>query len=151
MNLLMPSIDCCTVSPIALPTSVFWPASVARRITAAINPAITATSSTANSPLKKVEIPGRLHLLGAQAARHLGDIDGTVRAVSAAALIDERSGQRFFRVEVTLNADAAARLVGAPLAPGMAVQGYIVTGERTPLDYLLAPVRDHMARAMREP
>ncbi|HPD92009.1 MAG TPA: HlyD family type I secretion periplasmic adaptor subunit [Pararhodobacter sp.] len=98
-------------------------------------------------------VPGQavqLHL-PALSARHLGDIDGTVRAVSAAALIDERSGQRFFRVEVTLNADAAARLVGAPLAPGMAVQGYIVTGERTPLDYLLAPVRDHMARAMREP
>lgn len=49
--------------------------------------------------LKKVEIPGRLHLLGAQAARHLGDMtaahDRATRALSAdpldTELVDEAS------------------------------------------------------------
>ncbi|MCB1410761.1 MAG: HlyD family type I secretion periplasmic adaptor subunit [Rhodobacteraceae bacterium] len=89
--------------------------------------------------------------LPALASRHLGDLLGVVRGVSAAALVDERSGQRFFQVDVALTPETGERLTGVSLTPGMAVQGYIVTGARTPLDYLLSPLRDHMDRAMREP
>ena len=36
------------------------------------------------------------------------------------------------------------------LIPGMPVEAYIETGERTPLQYLLKPFADYFAKAFRE-
>lgn len=74
-----------------------------------------------------------------------------VRAVSAAGLSDDRSGNRFFRVTLDLTQTGKAALSNRRLLPGMAVQAYIATGSRTPIAYLLDPLRTHMRGAMREP
>lgn len=87
----------------------------------------------------------------ALAAHDLPELVGTVTAISAATFADERSGARYFRVEVALTDSARAALGARTLVPGMAVQAFIATGQRTPLGYLLGPIGDHMRRALREP
>ena len=36
------------------------------------------------------------------------------------------------------------------LVPGMPVEAFIQTGQRTPLSYLVKPLTDHLARTFRE-
>lgn len=97
----------------------------------------------------RVGQPARLRF-PALSARNLPDLEGVVAAISAAPFVDERSGARHFRVEVTLGEDAIATLSPRPLTPGMAIEAFITTGERTPLAYFIAPLADHLRRALRE-
>lgn len=83
--------------------------------------------------------------------RGLSDLEGEVTTISAATFTDERSGNRYFRVEVALNARSHSRLAGRSLLPGMAVQAFLSTGKRTPIEYLLSPIRRHMRGALSEP
>lgn len=84
-------------------------------------------------------------------ARALPDLPGRVTAISAATFADERTGTRHFRVEIMPTAETLSALGEDALVPGMSVQAFIATGVRTPLAYLIDPVRDHFARALREP
>ena len=71
--------------------------------------------------------------------------------VSADALTDPQSGERFFRARIELDPAALAALAPAvELTPGMPAEVYITTGKRTVLDYLLAPLYDSLRRALRE-
>ena len=75
-----------------------------------------------------------------------------MRRVSADALTDPQSGQRFFEVQVEVDpAQLAALEPEIKLAPGMPAEVYIATGERTVLDYLLGPLYESLRRAFREP
>ncbi|GAB1377728.1 HlyD family type I secretion periplasmic adaptor subunit [Pararhodobacter aggregans] len=84
-------------------------------------------------------------------ARELPDLPGRVTAISAATFVDERTGVRHFRVEIVPTAETLSAVGEDGLVPGMSVQAFIATGVRTPLAYLIDPVRDHFARALREP
>lgn len=77
---------------------------------------------------------------------------GRVRRISADRLEDGRTGEPFFEVVVDfelegeeLNGDDRLLLV-----PGMPAEIFIRTGSRTPLEYLLQPLRDSFRRALRE-
>lgn len=96
--------------------------------------------------------PGQEALLRFPAfdARSTPTLFGTVSKVSPDALADEATGRAFYRAEVLLDEGEAARLEGRRLVAGMPVEVFIRTGERTPLEYLLKPVTDHLRRAMRE-
>lgn len=83
--------------------------------------------------------------------RGLSDLEGEVTTISAATFTDERSGNRYFRVEVALSSGSQERLGAKSLLPGMAVQAFLSTGDRTPLAYLLSPVMRHMRGALSEP
>ncbi|WP_417515105.1 HlyD family type I secretion periplasmic adaptor subunit [Minwuia sp.] len=76
-------------------------------------------------------------------------LDGVVRTVSADALTDERTGESFYVARIELS-DLSPLPEGAELQPGMAAEVMIVTGEQTPLQYLLEPIRISLRRAMRE-
>ena len=85
-------------------------------------------------------------------AQHdLPDLPGVVTTVSATTFIDERTGVHHFRVTIRPTVDAMETLARFELVPGMSVQAFLTTGERTPLAYLVSPLRDHFARALREP
>ncbi|MEM8741380.1 MAG: HlyD family type I secretion periplasmic adaptor subunit, partial [Pseudomonadota bacterium] len=43
-----------------------------------------------------------------------------------------------------------ARLEGRELLPGMPVEAYIKTGERTALNYIIRPFMDYFNQALRE-
>lgn len=85
------------------------------------------------------------------AGRELPDLPGRVTGISAATFVDERTGARHFRVEIVPTRETLAQIGEGGLVPGMSVQAFITTGVRTPLAYLIDPVRDHFARALREP
>ena len=84
-------------------------------------------------------------------ARNLPELAGRVTGISAATFVDERTGARYFRVEIVPAAETMTLIGPDALVPGMSVQAFITTGVRTPLAYLIDPVRDHFARALREP
>ena len=73
-----------------------------------------------------------------------------VVGVSADAVTDQATGVPYYRAEVTIAQDQLSRLGGAALVPGMPVEVFIQTGERSPMAYLLKPLTDYFARALRE-
>lgn len=78
------------------------------------------------------------------------DLVGHVTTVSADAFTDEVSGASFYRTEVVLNEGEIARLEDRTLLPGMPVEAYIRTEDRTPMTYLLEPIAAYFNRAFRE-
>jgi HlyD family secretion protein len=87
--------------------------------------------------------------------RLAAELTGRVATVSPDAFHDDRTGRSFYRVRIALDPPPRS---GAPpgvappgpVLPGMPVEAFIVTGARTPLAYLLAPLRAYFDRALRE-
>ena len=80
------------------------------------------------------------------------DLTGKVTLVSAD-LTRERSGlaeRAFYVVRISLSKSEVARLGELKLVPGMPAEAFIQTYPRTPLQYLIKPLTDQMARAFRE-
>jgi HlyD family secretion protein len=75
---------------------------------------------------------------------------GEVMQISADAFSDDVRGS-FYRAQVRLKEGEIARLPkGLVLVPGMPVEAFIRTGDRTPLEYLVKPMADYFNRAFRE-
>ncbi len=71
--------------------------------------------------------------------------------ISADAFTDEATGQSFYRAEIELPETELAKLPeGLTLIPGMPVESFIRTDDRSPLAYLVKPLSDYFARAFRE-
>jgi len=83
-------------------------------------------------------------------SRTTPEIDGMLGRVSADALMDEATQMPYYRAEVTIPADQLAKLGDLALIPGMPVEVFIQTGERSPMAYLLKPLADYFNRAFRE-
>jgi membrane fusion protein, type I secretion system len=58
--------------------------------------------------------------------------------------------QAYYTVRIALPAEEVARLEGLRLVPGMPAEAFIQTHERTPLQYLLKPLQEQIARTFRE-
>lgn len=83
--------------------------------------------------------------------RQTPELFGKVVQISADAFTDQASQMSFYRVEIEPNEGELARLPeGSRLLPGMPVEAYIRTKDRTPLGYLLKPLADYFAKAFRE-
>ena len=83
-------------------------------------------------------------------SRTTPELVGQVRQISADALTDEVSRSAFYRAEIVLDEGEMAKLGGRAIIPGMPVEVFIRTGERTPLAYLLKPLSEYFNRAFRE-
>ena len=83
-------------------------------------------------------------------SRTTPELFGQVRQISADALTDEVSRSAFYRAEIVLDEGEMAKLGGRAIIPGMPVEVFIRTGERTPLAYLLKPLSEYFNRAFRE-
>lgn len=83
-------------------------------------------------------------------ARTSPDLLGTVALISADALTQESTGQSFYRAEIVLDPAEQERTQSLPLRPGMPVQAFIQTADRSPLAYLLQPFTDYFTHAFRE-
>ena len=71
--------------------------------------------------------------------------------ISADAFEDERSQVSFYRAEIVLSEGEQARLPqDVVLIPGMPVEAFIRTEDRTPLAYLTKPLTDYFTKAFRE-
>ena len=73
-----------------------------------------------------------------------------VTTISAGAISDPRTGQSFYRVGLAVSAEEIARLGDVTLMPGMPVEAFLETGNRSVLTYLLDPITQHLQRAFRE-
>ncbi|WP_417207533.1 HlyD family type I secretion periplasmic adaptor subunit [Antarctobacter sp.] len=83
--------------------------------------------------------------------RQTPELFGSVVQISADAFEDQNSRVRYYRAEIVLNEGEIDRLPeGAALIPGMPVETFIRTEDRTPLGYLVKPFMDYFAKAFRE-
>jgi HlyD family secretion protein len=78
------------------------------------------------------------------------EINGTVVRVAADTSNDQRTGQSYYVVRIGMTADEVSRLGNVKLTPGMPVEAFIQTGERTMISYLVKPLHDQFMRAFRE-
>ena len=79
------------------------------------------------------------------------ELKGRVMLISADAIDDKNTGARYFRAEITLSPEEVERLPeGTQLLPGMPVDAFIKTGDRSPLTYLLKPVTNYFVKSWRE-
>jgi HlyD family secretion protein len=78
------------------------------------------------------------------------EINGTVTRVSADTTTDQRTGQSYYTIRVAIPPKAAAQLGDVKLLPGMPVETFVETGDRTVISYLMKPLRDQFTRAFRE-
>jgi epimerase transport system membrane fusion protein len=79
-------------------------------------------------------------------------VEGEVLNVSADALVDEQSGNPYYRVDVRVTPKGFQQLAENNffLLPGMPAEVLIKTGERTVLSYLLNPFTNMLSRAFKE-
>lgn len=83
--------------------------------------------------------------------RQTPELYGQVVTISADAFQDEATLYSFYRAEIELSEGEQNRLPeGATLLPGMPVEAFIKTEDRTPIEYLVKPLTDFFAKAFRE-
>jgi HlyD family secretion protein len=78
------------------------------------------------------------------------ELAGTVTRVAADLTRETQTGQTFYIARIKVDDASEAHLGGLKLVPGMPVEAFIATGERTALSYLVKPFTDQFARAFRE-
>jgi HlyD family secretion protein len=78
------------------------------------------------------------------------EINGTVTRVSADTTMDQRTGQNYYTTRIAMPKSEIARLGDVKLIPGMPVEAFVQTGERTVMSYLIKPLQDQFTRAFRE-
>ncbi|ETX28015.1 HlyD family type I secretion periplasmic adaptor subunit [Roseivivax isoporae] len=83
--------------------------------------------------------------------RQTPELFGEVTLVSADAFQDDRNEASYYRAEIVLSEGQINRLPeSSTLIPGMPVEAFIRTADRTPLAYLVKPFTDYFAKAFRE-
>jgi HlyD family secretion protein len=83
-------------------------------------------------------------------ARTTPEIEGIVTRISADTSTDQRTGQSYYTVRISMPAEQIERLGNVKLLPGMPVEAFVQTGDRTMLSYLIKPLHDQIMRAFRE-
>jgi HlyD family secretion protein len=79
------------------------------------------------------------------------ELNGVVTRVSPDVTTDQRTGQSYYTIRVSMPREEVARLGEAnKLIPGMPVEAFVQTGDRTMLSYLIKPLSDQLMRAFRE-
>lgn len=79
------------------------------------------------------------------------ELTGEVAKVSPDAFVDQARGLSYYRAEISLPEAEQAKLPeNIRLLPGMPVEAFIRTGDRTPLAYLTKPLTDYFSKAFRD-
>ena len=100
----------------------------------------------------------RLHAHAAPAVRSrhrrsdhavAGDQAGELRHVAADRLTDELTGRPYYLAQVTITPQTLGE--DLHLRPGMSAEVFLLAHERTPLQYLVDPIRNSVRRALRQP
>ncbi len=78
------------------------------------------------------------------------EINGKVTRVSPDTTTDQRTGQTYYTTRIAMTKNEIAKLGDVKLIPGMPVEAFVQTGERTVLSYLIKPLQDQFMRAFRE-
>ncbi len=77
-------------------------------------------------------------------------VAGKVSKVSADIFTDQRTGHAYYRADIALDDTVLAELQGRRLVPGMPVEAFVATEDRSALSYFAKPLTDYFSRAFRE-
>ena len=78
------------------------------------------------------------------------ELNGVVSRVSPDVTTEQRTGQSYYTIRVSMPPEEIARLGDVKLIPGMPVEAFVQTGDRTMMSYLMKPLHDQLMRAFRE-
>jgi HlyD family secretion protein len=78
------------------------------------------------------------------------ELNGVVSRVSPDVTIEQRTGQSYYTIRVSMPPQEIARLGDVKLIPGMPVEAFVQTGDRTMMSYLVKPLSDQLMRTFRE-
>jgi HlyD family secretion protein len=78
------------------------------------------------------------------------ELNGAVSRVSPDVTTEQRTGQSYYTIRVSMPPEEIARLGDVKLIPGMPVEAFVQTGDRTMLSYLMKPLSDQLMRSFRE-
>jgi HlyD family secretion protein len=78
------------------------------------------------------------------------EISGNVTRISADTSTDQRTGASYYTVRVGMTPEEIAKLGDIKLVPGMPVETFVQTSDRTVISYLARPLYDQLHRAFRE-
>ena len=78
------------------------------------------------------------------------ELMGQISRVSADTNRDQQTGSTFYTIRVTIPAEEYARLAPHRVSAGMQAEAFVQTEDRTPLQYIVKPLRDQIAKAFRE-
>jgi len=78
------------------------------------------------------------------------ELNGVVTRVSPDVTTDQRTGQSYYTIRVSMPPEEVARLGDVKMIPGMPVEAFVQTGDRTLMSYLIKPLSDQLMRAFRE-
>lgn len=84
-------------------------------------------------------------------SRNTPELTGRVQVISPDSITDEKTGVSYYRVRIELLEGEVEKLPeGTVLIPGMPVDAYLRTADRSPLAYLVQPFSDYFKKAFRE-
>jgi HlyD family secretion protein len=78
------------------------------------------------------------------------EVNGTVSRIAADTSTDQRTGQSYYLVRIAMRVAAVGDLGELKVTPGMPVEAFIQTSERTLLSYLVKPLHDQLLQAYRQ-
>lgn len=81
--------------------------------------------------------------------RRTPELEGYVSRISADVITDEATGLAFYAVDILPGDGELGKLGEEVVLPGMPVEAFIKTGERSPMAFLTKPLTDYFARAFR--
>jgi membrane fusion protein, type I secretion system len=82
--------------------------------------------------------------------RSTPELFGTVSGVAPSSVQDPATGETYFQIELSLPEEQLALLGEVTLIPGMPVEAFLQTGERSIFAYLTEPLVQQIERAFRE-
>ena len=75
---------------------------------------------------------------------------GKITKISPDVFIDDVTGEIYYSAEIIPDDAEMVKLDGLGVLPGMPVEAFLKTADRTPLEYLAKPLADYFGRAFRE-
>ncbi|MFC7513444.1 HlyD family type I secretion periplasmic adaptor subunit [Herbaspirillum sp. GCM10030257] len=78
------------------------------------------------------------------------NIPGKVTQVSADRLVEEKTGQPYYKMKAMVTPEGKQLLKDHQVRPGMPVELFVKTGERTMMSYLLKPIFDRAKTSLTE-
>ena len=82
--------------------------------------------------------------------QHSPELTGRIAVMSADISNDAATGQQYYVALIELDDRMLVELGDFEVTPGMPVEVFVATGERTALSYIVKPIADHFERAWRE-
>lgn len=76
-------------------------------------------------------------------------IMGRVIKISPDVFADETTGESYYSAEIRPDSEELIKLDGLEVLPGMPVEAFLKTTDRTPLEYLVKPLADYFNKAFR--